>query len=251
IIAHLCKRSIAEPITGSSRIGQIPPEDYFRRIREICDRYDILLIADEVQTAFGRTGKRFAIDHWSVTPDIITFAKGASGGYCPLGGMIVSQKVIDVLMEKFSGRFHHGHTFSANPFAAAVGNAVLDVIEREDLVTAAREQGKYLKGQLVDLAEGHPSIGDVRGYGLQIGVEFVKDRRGKTPFAPETQFARRLSKLLLDRHVIVSASGGPMEGGGGDEMRITPSMAMTRGEIDELNGAMDAALTELEQTRLN
>lgn len=240
---------IAEPITGSCIIGQLPPPDYMARIREICDRYDILFIVDEIQTAFGRTGENFAIDHWGVIPDIITFAKGVSGGYCPLGGMVVSDKIAETLIEKFQGRFHHGHSFNANPMSAAVGSAVLNIIQRDNLVVTARERGNYLRKCLLKLAEEHSSIGDVRGLGLQIGVEFVNDKQTKTPYSPDIHFARQLSTLLLSKGVIVSASSGPIEGGLGDEIRITPSMTITQSEIDELIEAIDQVLTELE-TRL-
>lgn len=134
---------IMEPVTSPILAGLSPPAEYYPRVREICDRYDLLFVADEVMTGFGRTGSNFAITQWGVTPDIIVFGKGVSGGYSPLAGMIVADEISQVIIEELDGRFRHGHSYGGNPLSAAVGAAVLDVIEREGLVDQARDSGAY------------------------------------------------------------------------------------------------------------
>ncbi len=171
---------IAEPVVGAT-LGAVPPvPEYFPKIREICDRNEILFIADEVMTGFGRTGANFAVDHWGVVPDLIATAKGVSGGYIPLGAVIVRDEIIQAF-EKNNSNFVGGHTYSGHPVAAAVGLAVLRYIQEHDLVRNAREVGAHLLAGLRGLQARHPIIGDVRGLGMMVGLEFVADRRHARP----------------------------------------------------------------------
>ena len=238
---------IAEPITLSEAIAHVPPPEYFSRIREICDKYDVLFVADCVQTGFGRTGSDFALSQWATVPDIIAFNKGISGGYFPLGGIVVSEAIVQVLASRFQGHFHHGHAYAGNPLGAAVGAKVLEIIKREGLAVRARERGAYLMGRLEELQESHPSIGDVRGLGLVVGAEFVQDRETKEPFAREVGFASRLAKAARDRGVLISApSGNPAIGGGGDQLRLTPPLIISEQELDTIVTVLDQALNEVE-----
>src|SRR5439155_1574129 len=167
---------IAEPVVGATMGGVPAPAGYFQRIREICDRYEVLFIADEVMTGFGRTGTWFAVEHWDVVPDVLVAAKGASGGYAPLAVLIASDKVVDALRERGTPLMA-GHTYSQNPVVATAGLAVLEYIQRHALVQAAEERGTELARGLTRLKQSHPILGDVRGMGLLQGVELVCDQR--------------------------------------------------------------------------
>jgi adenosylmethionine-8-amino-7-oxononanoate aminotransferase len=245
ILAH-----IVEPLSGASIAAMAPPLEYYPRIREICDRYDVLLIDDEVMTGFGRTGANFALDHWGVIPDIITVGKGAGGGYVPLGAIIVSDKVVDIHLRKGTGTFFDGYSHSGDPVSCAGALATLQVIKRDRLVERARTMGEYLADALCELQDRHPTIGDLRGKGLMRGIEFVKDRETKEPFAREVGFARRLARAVFDRGVVITAGSSCIDGIAGDEMRITPPFIIARNEIDEMIAALDLSLTELERELL-
>jgi adenosylmethionine-8-amino-7-oxononanoate aminotransferase len=165
---------------GAAAGATTPPPGYFEVIRQICDRYDILFIADEVMTGFGRTGRMFGIEHWGAVPDIIAAGKGISAGYAPLGAVIAREEIYRTVQG--SGGFVHGFTYSGHPPSAAAGVAVLTVLQEEGLVAAAAHRGEYLKAGLLRLQERHPLVGDVRGKGLMLGLEFVRDRATKEPF---------------------------------------------------------------------
>src|SRR5437867_5970954 len=172
---------IAEPVQGAGGLI-VPQADYFPRIREICDKYDVLLIADDVITGFGRTGKWFGLDHWNVQPDIVSFAKGITSGYLPLGGIGLSDRVYKALTDAPpERRWMHAFTYSGHPTCCAVGLATLEIIEREGLVEGCARKGKKLLDGLQQLSslEG---VGDVRGLGLMCGIEFVEDKASKRPF---------------------------------------------------------------------
>jgi len=238
---------ITEVINGPNISGLTPPPEYYPRIREICDKYDVLFVVDEVMTGFGRTGANFAIDHWGVIPDIITFGKGGvSGGYSPLGGIIVADNVVHVLWEGEQRRFRYGHCYSGNPVSARVGCVVLDIIKEQGLVQSAKERGGYLLDRLLRLQEDHASVGDVRGKGLMVGVEFVKDKTTKETFPPEVNFAGRLAQLTMAEGVMIFPFQGCVDNVAGDEILITPPLTISEGEIDEVVGAIDKSLTKLE-----
>ena len=183
---------IFEPVSGATLGAVVPPPGYLQKIAEVCRRHGVLLIADEVMTGMGRTGRNFAIEHWDIAPDILIAAKGLSSGYAPLGAVIATKKVVDGIA---SGAFLHGFTYNAHPVSLAAGRAVLHRLQQQKLVQAAdsgREGTVAAKlerslSTLLDLK----TVGDVRGIGLLRGVEFVADKQSKKPFAPELNFAGR------------------------------------------------------------
>lgn len=236
---------IAEPVVGAT-LGAVPPTpEYFPKIRAICDRYDVLFIADEVMTGFGRTGANFAVDHWGVVPDLIATAKGISGGYIPLGAVIAREELVAVF-ERNRSNFVAGHTYSGHPVAAAVGLAVLRYIQEHDLVRNAREGGAYLLGRLRELMPRHPIIGDVRGLGLMVGVELVADRATRAPFPPERQVAMAVTLEALERGLICYPGTGSVDGVLGDHLKFTPPLILTRAQADELVDILDRALGAVE-----
>lgn len=238
---------IAEPISSPCLAGLTPPPEYYPRIREICDKYDALFIADEVMTGFGRTGSaNFAISNWGVVPDIIVFAKGVSGGYSPLGGIIVADKITDVIIDKFQGHFRHGHSYAHHAVSCAVGGAVLDIMKREDLIARAKKQGDYLLNSLRELSDRRPTVGEVRGMGLMVGVEFVKDKATKEPFAPDVRLSERLRTLALERGVVIMTSKGCIDSVAGDCALITPAYIITQDQIDVIVDTLDKSLAKLE-----
>ncbi len=189
---------IAEPIQGAGGVI-VPPPDYFRRIREICDRYEVLLIADDVITGFGRTGRWFGLEHFGIEPDIMQFAKGITSGYIPLGGIGVSDKVRDVMNGVPAGkRWMHAFTYSAHPTCCAVALANLDVFEREGLVARAATSGARLLAGLREL-ETADGVGNVRGLGLMAAVEVVADKATKQLHAPELGVTQKLTEAMLER----------------------------------------------------
>ena len=190
---------IAEPVQGGGGGVIVPQDDYFERIRAICDRYDVLFISDEVITGFGRTGRWFALEHWGADPDIVQFAKGITSGYVPLGGIGVSDRIMAVIdAAPPERRWWHGLTNSGHPVSCAVALANLDVIEKEGLVVRAAELGARLLGRLREL-EGHDHVGEVRGLGLLAGIELVADRDSKTRFPVEAGVGKRVRAELLKR----------------------------------------------------
>jgi adenosylmethionine-8-amino-7-oxononanoate aminotransferase len=181
---------LAEPVIGVGGVI-VPPDEYFPHIREICDRHDVLLAADEVITGFGRTGTWFALEHWGVAPDIVQFAKAITSGYIPFGGIGVSDAIARVLDEAPSP-WMHAFTYSAHPVGCAVALRTLQIIEDENLVAEASRKGAYLLDVLRARLAGHPHVGEIRGKGLMCAVEFVKDRGTKAPFAPEERVGARI-----------------------------------------------------------
>ena len=224
---------IAEPVIGSAVPGANPPKEYFKIIREICTKYDVLLILDEVMAGFGRTGKNFGIDHYDVVPDIMTTAKGMSCGYSPLGAAIVSDEIFNTIMVKGSGHFVHGHTYGGNPLSAAIANCVLKITKRENYFENAAVQGKRLMEKLQSLYQ-YPLVGDIRGKGLMIGIEFVKDQKTKEPFEVKEKVRDRITECCMDEGLIVYPGGGSVDGVRGDHILITPPINITSDEIDEL-----------------
>ncbi len=237
---------MAEPFVGAAS-GAVPPaEGYWARIREICDKYDILLIADEVMTGFGRTGADFAVDHWGVVPDIISCAKGMSAGYAPLGAFIVKEDLFKVL-QRGSGKFTHGHTYGGNPLAAAAGVAVLDYYKRHNLCENSRLMGERLFAALDPLEETSPIVGDVRGRGLFCGVEIVQDKASRKPFPPEMSIGEKLTLKCMDHGLVVYPGSGHADGRAGDHVLIGPPLTITAAEVDELARRFKAGLKDLEK----
>ncbi len=234
---------IAEPIVGAAAGAVVPPPDYFAAIREICDRHDVLFIADEVITGFGRTGAYFAMEHWGIVPDLMTVAKGIGGGYAALGAVLVSDRVKRAFSENMAA-FAHGFTFSNHPLSCAAALEVLAIIEEERLVEAAARQGAYLQDRLRHLYR-HPIVGDIRGMGLLAGVELVRDRETREPFDATARIADRLFQLCLERGVIIYPGSGMVEGPRGDQFLLCPPFIISPAQIDELVDALSGALDAL------
>ena len=229
---------IAEPISAAYGV-QVPPEEYWQRLREIADKYGVILIADEVITGFGRTGEYFAPMNWGVQPDITTVAKAITSGYAPLGAAIATKKIADAFIGGADETFKHLITFGGHPIASAAALANLAIFEREDLVGNSRRLGPYLFEQLQSLYS-HDIVGDVRGgLGLLAAVELVADRPSKTPFPADAGLAKKMPKMLFDKNIVTLRAA--------DVITICPPLSINKSEIDFIVNAIDGALTELEQ----
>ena len=232
---------IAEPFVGAT-LGSLPaPDGYFQMIREICDDHGILFIADEVMTGVGRTGKNWGIDHWGVEPDIITAAKGLSGGYMPLGACIVS----DGVAEAFKGPFAHGHTYGSHPVSCAVGAAVLEYTVKHKLVERSAKLGEHLHKRL-GILHDHPTVGDIRGKGIFAGIEFVKDKTTKEPFPADVAFYSRVVERCFQKRLLVYPGVATVDGYVGDHIQVAPPLVVTREQIDEIVSLLDEAIGEAE-----
>jgi adenosylmethionine-8-amino-7-oxononanoate aminotransferase len=239
---------IAEPIVGAT-LGAVPAHDrYFSIIRQICDKYDVLLIADEVMTSVGRTGKWFAMEHFGVLPDMIVGAKGIAAGYYPTGFVIVREGIFEAFRQG-PGRFPHGFTYQGNPLSGAVSLKVLSIIQEEGLVQHVHDLGLLLMSRLEELKARHSIVGDVRGKGLMTGIEFVKDRTTKEPFEEEIDLNRRLVGEAFSRGLIVypGSSGGMVHGRGGNAILVAPPFIISRGQLDELLAILEETIEAVEQ----
>ncbi|WIF95970.1 aspartate aminotransferase family protein [Caminicella sporogenes] len=232
---------ITEPVVGSAAPGVYPEKIYFKMVREICDKYDILLIVDEVMAGFGRTGKKFAVNHYDIVPDIIACAKGMSCGYTPIGATIANDKVFNTIMVEGSGHFIHGHTYAGNPLSCGIAYKVMEIIEREGYVENAAEQGEYLMNKLKELYK-YPIVGDIRGKGLMIGIEFVKDKDTKESFDTAVGLKNRITVNSLEEGLVVYPGGGSVDGVRGDHILIAPPINITKEEIDELFNALEKGI---------
>lgn len=236
---------IAEPIVGSSLGAATPPDEYFPRIREICDQYGVLLIADEVLTGFGRTGRAFGVDHWDVVPDLIVCGKGISSGYAPLGAVLVSDHIARAV-NTGSGLFVHGHTYGGNPLACSAGLAVQGYLDEHRLIDRSAELGTYLHERAARLL-ARPSVGDVRGgKGLFLGIEFVADKDERRPHPRDRKFAETLLEAGLERGITLFAGGGGDRGHAGDCIIIAPPLVITLEQIDEAIDLLEASIVETE-----
>lgn len=237
---------IGEPIHGAGGVIY-PTDDYWPRVRQICTRYDVLLIADEIITGFGRTGRWFALEHWNITPDILSFAKGVTSGYLPLGGIIVNRAIKEVMdSAKPEDRWMHAYTYSAHPTCCAVALKNIEIIQRERLCENATNLGERLHAGLIAAFGDHVNAGDIRGgKGLLAAVEFVEDRTMKKNFAGDRKVSPRLQAEMRKRGVVTRmrpASGAHPSTG--DILLFAPPLVITESEIDRLIGvALDAART--------
>jgi L-2,4-diaminobutyrate transaminase len=228
-----------EPAMGTGGIIP-PPPGYWARVQEVLDRHGILLIADEVVTGFGRTGSMFGSDHFGLTPDFITVAKGITSAYLPLSGSIISKRVMDVLLtgsEEF-GLLAHGFTYSAHPVCAAAGVATLDVIDKLGLVANAGTVGTYFKAALTDALGGHPNVAEIRGEGLMLAVEFMADP-GKRDWFPPMAVAPKITVAMMARGVIAR----PLPEG--NIVGFAPPLCFTREDVDTAVAALKAAVVEV------
>ena len=239
---------IFEPVVGATLGAVWPPEGYVQKIADICRRRGILLIADEVMTGMGRTGKPFAVEHWGVAPDMILVGKGIASGYAPLGAVVVAGHVAEAI-SRGSGAFLHGFTYDAHPVAAAAGNAVLDYIERENLFARVEPRGHELLEALEPLRR-FSVVGDVRGIGLLLGIELIQDAKTREPFPPEAQVALRIQQDALDAGVMTYPIQGCADGTRGDHVLIAPPFTITTTIIRMLAAGIDRAVADLEKTHL-
>lgn len=235
---------IAETVVGATAGALVPAPGYFRRIREICDRYGILLILDEVMSGMGRTGTLFACEQDGVAPDLVAIAKGLGGGYQPIGAMLATTQIAETI-KAGSGAFHHGHTYIGHPIACAAALAVQQTIERERLLEGIAAKGEYLRGAFKEAFRDHPYVGDVRGRGLLIGIELVEDRSSKTPLDPARQIHAKVKREAMARGLLVYPSGGTIDGTRGDHVLIAPAYIVQQSEMNTiaevLRRAVDAA----------
>ncbi|HET7748467.1 MAG TPA: aspartate aminotransferase family protein [Terriglobales bacterium] len=241
---------IVEPVSGATLGAAVPPQGYLQEVAAICRRHGVLLIADEVMTGMGRTGRNFAVEHWGVAPDIIVTAKGMSSGYAPLGAVIASERAVDAIASG-SGSFTHGFTYNAHPVSVAAGRAVLRHIRERKLVRAASQQGTAgaaLKSAL-DSLHDLPTVGDVRGIGLLWGIEFVADTKTKQPFPMELNVAGRVGQAAAARGLLVYPMQGCVDGYTGDHLLIAPPAVISTEQIawavDQLRSAVEQVATSI------
>lgn len=224
---------IAETIGGATQGATLPVPGYLRRIREICDRYGILLILDEVMCGMGRTGSLFAYEQEGIVPDIVVIAKGLGGGYQPIGATLVSKKIFDAIRGG-SGFFQHGHTYLGHPIACAAALAVQQTVCTENLLANVREQGCALLSELRERFKHHPNVGDVRGRGLFIGIELVAMRDTKTPFDPARKLHQAVKREAMTRGLLCYPMGGTIDGERGDHVLLAPPYIINRSHVDEI-----------------
>ncbi len=232
---------IAEPVVGAT-LGAVPAvTGYFKRIREICDQYGVLLILDEVMCGMGRTGSLYACDQDGIAPDIMTIAKGLGAGYQPIGAMLCTDTIYQAI-EQGSGFFQHGHTYLGHPVACAAAHAVVKKIMDRQMLDRVLAQGIGLHNALIDRFGEHPNVGDIRGRGLFIGLEFVRERDGKAPFLPQLGLHKKFKAAALDAGLICYPMGGTIDGQQGDHVLLAPPFIIANEHIDEIVDKIDTAL---------
>ena len=224
---------IAEPVVGATAGAVTAVDGYFRRIREICDKYGVLLVLDEVMCGMGRTGYLYACEHDETRPDIICIAKGLGAGYQPIGAMLCSSAIYAVI-ENGSGFFQHGHTYLGHPMAAAAANAVLEVLIDQNLLSDVIPKGDALEDLLNANFNQHPHIGDIRGRGLFRAIELVEDRATKAPFDPELKLAAKIKKSAQNNGLLCYPMSGTIDGKLGDHVLLAPPFVISNNELDEL-----------------
>lgn len=234
---------VAEPVVGAT-LGCVPAAPgYLARVREICDRHEVLLILDEVMCGRGRTGYAYACAEDGVSPDLLTLAKGLGGGYQPIGAVLASDRVVAAIGEG-SGALRHGYTYMAHPVACAAALEVQRIIDEENLLTNVRQRGEQLLGDLRDRFADHPHVGEVRGRGLFVGIELVADRSDKRPFEPSLALNARVKQAALERGLLVYPGGGTIDGRRGDHVLLAPAYTVTAGEIDQICDRLAQSLAD-------
>ena len=236
---------VVEPVTGSSGAAVPLPDGYLAAVRDVCDRYDVLLVADEVITGFGRTGRWFGVEHFGAVPDVITFGKGIGGGTVPLSGMVATRRLREVVESSPSG-FSYGHTFSGNPLACAVGCEVIDVIESEGLLEAARMRGDQLHARLAEIGGRHPIVAELRGLGLLRGIELRAPGGGR--FAAADGMSGKVSAEAKRRGLMIYPCPTPVGTEQMDALLLAPPLTVTEAEIDEIATLVDETLAVVEAT---
>ena len=239
---------IVEPVSGATLGAVAPPDGYLERIADICRKRGILLIADEIMSGMGRTGKPFAVQHWGVAPDIILIGKGVASGYAPLAGVIAAGKVVEAISGG-SGAFLHGFTYHAHPVSVAAGNAVLDYIERENLFARVEPIGKEL-GAALESLKRFSVVGDVRGIGLLWAIEFVRDVKTREPFPADAHISYRVAEDAFESGVLTYPMQGCADGQRGDHLLLAPPFTFTSAMIQMVVSALERAIADLEKTHL-
>ena len=234
---------IFEPVAGATLGAAVPPEGYVARIADICRNNGVLLIADEIMTGMGRTGRPFAVDHWGIEPDLILVGKGVASGYAPLGAVIVAPRVVETI-SRGSGAFAHGFTYQAHPVSAAAGNAVLDYLESHNLFGRVAPAAAVLCSALASL-ESHSHIGEIRGLGLLLGIEFVRDKAKREPFAPSDRIAEKIHREAMAQGVLTYPIQGCVDGARGDHILLAPPFILSEEESNIISRALSSALARV------
>ncbi len=239
---------VAETVGGATQGCTTPPPGYFRRVRDICNRYGILLILDEVMSGMGRTGTLHACEQEGIAPDLMAIAKGLGAGYQPIGAVLLSKEIYAAFRDG-SGYFQHGHTYMGHPVACAAALAVQETIVKENLLDNVRQQGERLERRLKERFANHHHVGDIRGRGLFWAVEYVRDRSTKTPFDPAFSLNARVKQEAMARGLACYAMPGTIDGRQGDHNMLAPPFIVTSSDIDRIverfGDAVDAALKSL------
>ena len=238
---------IIEPIVGASAGAVVPPKEYFPIVRKICDKYNVLLIADEIMSGFGRTGKWYACQHFRLKPDILISGKGISGGLVPLAAVFCTDKIYQTI-KKGTGSFSHGFTYVNNAITTGVGKAVLEYVKNKNLVNNCAEKGKYLFSKLCGLAEEFEIIGDVRGKGLMTAVEFVKDKKTREPFPRKIHLAERILQAAMKKGLNLYFCVGFLNDGNGDAVMVAPPFIVTKKEVDKIIKIFSNSIREVQKS---
>ncbi|MCS0368189.1 aspartate aminotransferase family protein [Vibrio diabolicus] len=238
---------VAEPIVGATA-GAVPAtQGYFKRIREICDQYDVLLILDEVMCGVGRSGSFFAFEQEEAEPDLVCMAKGLGAGYQPIGAVVANDRVYQAIADG-RGFFQHGHTFMAHPVACAAAVATIETIFQDDLLTAVNQQSVLLRNELTSTLAHLPYIGDIRGRGLFFGIELVADKESKAPLSKATLADKRIKQRAMENGLMCYPMGGTIDGVNGHHILLAPPFIIQSHHIDELVGKLSLTLKEVAET---
>jgi adenosylmethionine-8-amino-7-oxononanoate aminotransferase len=234
---------VAETVVGATA-GAVPPaKGYFKRVREICDKYGVLLILDEVMCGMGRTGTLHACEQEGIAPDLMTIAKGLGGGYAPIGAVLLGEPIFEAIA-RGSGFFQHGHTYIGHPLACAAGLAVQQTIKRDNLLANVRTMGAHLRRRLGERFGNHAHVGDIRGRGLFQAIELVEDRLTRQPFDPALKLHAKVKKAAMARGLMVYPMGGTIDGRQGDHVLLAPPFIVNEGQIDEIVERLGAAVDD-------
>lgn len=235
---------LAEPVVGATLGCVAPVKGYFKRIREICDKYEVLLVLDEVMCGMGRTGALFAAEQEGITGDIIAIAKGLGAGYQPIGAAMVQGKIHEAI-KNGSGFFQHGHTYLGHPIACAASLKVQEIVQREKLLDNVQKMSAKMMSELKNAFGNHQFIGDIRGRGLFIGLELVKDKTSKAAFDPAEKINAKIKSKAQENGLCIYAMGGTIDGKTGDHLMFAPPFIITEAHIDEMVTKLDKSLKEV------
>lgn len=237
---------VAETVAGAT-IGAVPPvPGYFKRVRELCDRYGVLLILDEVMCGMGRCGTLWTFEQEGIVPDLVAIAKGLGAGYQPIGALLVAKEIADTI-QRGTGFFQHGHTYIGHAAACAGAVAVQKRLHDDDVLARVAPLGKLLEKKLRDAFANHPNVGDIRGRGLFWGIEIVEDRAAKKPFDPKLRMHARLKRKALEAGLMCYPMGGAIDGVQGDHVLLAPPFIVEESQLDELVDKLGTAISTLEE----